>query len=126
MKIGIMSAAFPDLSFAEVLDFLSGNGFRSIEVACWPAGAGKDRKYGGVVHLDVGSLSRTRADEVRGECADKGVEISALGYYPNPLDDDLEHRGRVVAHLKQVILGAEKLEVGIVGRRTSTGTSRSS
>ena len=37
MKIGIMSVAFPRLSFAQVLDFLSGNGFGSIEVACWPA-----------------------------------------------------------------------------------------
>ncbi len=118
MKIGIMSAALPSLSFAQVLEFLSGNSFGSIEVACWPAGAGKDRKYGGVAHIDVESLSRTRADEIRGECAAKGVEISALGYYPNALDEDLEHRDRVIAHLKQVILAAEKLSVGIVGTFT--------
>ena len=118
MKIGIMSAAFPSLSFTQVLEFLSGNGFRSIEVACWPAGAGKDRKYGGVAHIDVESLSRTRADEIRGECAARAVEISALGYYPNPLDEDLAHRERVIAHLKQVILAAEMLRVGIVGTFT--------
>jgi sugar phosphate isomerase/epimerase len=40
MKIGIMSAAFPGLSFARVLEFLSSNIFGSIEVACWPAEAG--------------------------------------------------------------------------------------
>jgi sugar phosphate isomerase/epimerase len=115
MKIGIMSAAFPSLSLAQVLEFLSENDFGSIEVACWPAGAGKDRKYGGVVHIDVGALSRTRVDEIKGQCSAKGVELSALGYYPNPLHDDPEHRQRVIAHLKQVILGAEKLGVEIVG-----------
>ena len=118
MKIGIMSAAFPSLTFAHVLEFLSANGFGSIEVACWPAGAGRDRKYGGVAHIDVESLSRARADEIRGECAARGVEISALGYYPNPLDEDLEHRRRVIAHLKQVILAAEMLEVDTVGTFT--------
>jgi sugar phosphate isomerase/epimerase len=118
MKIGIMSAAFPTLSFAQVLDFLSDHGFASVEAACWPAGAGRDRKYGGVVHIDVDSLDRSRAEQIRADCAAKGVELSALGYYPNALDDDLEHRGRVIAHLKQVILGAEKLGVGIVGTFT--------
>jgi sugar phosphate isomerase/epimerase len=47
MKIGVMSAAFPSLNFEQLLDFLSSNGFNSVEVACWPAGDEKDRKYGG-------------------------------------------------------------------------------
>ena len=89
MKIGIMSAAFPSLDFEEVLSFLSENGFGSVELACWPAGDGKDRKYGGVVHIDVDSLSSTNVDEIKGRSREKGIEISALGYYPNPLHDDL-------------------------------------
>ena len=118
MKIGIMSAAFPSLSFEQLLDFLSANGFGSVEVACWPAGSGKDRKYGGVVHIDVDDLSPARIDEIKGLCNQKGVELSALGYYPNALHEDPDHRKRVVDHLKAVILGAEKLGVGLVGTFT--------
>ena len=118
MKIGVMSAAFPSLNFTQLLDFLSANGFGSVEVACWPAGSGKDRKYGGVVHIDVNALSAARVDEIKGSCREKGVELSALGYYPNALHDDPQHRKRVVDHLKAVILGAEKLGVGVVGTFT--------
>ena len=56
MKIGIMTAAFPDLSLDELTTWASQNGFKTLEVACWPAGGGEDRKYGGVVHIDVDSL----------------------------------------------------------------------
>jgi sugar phosphate isomerase/epimerase len=118
MKIGIMSAAFPALSFEQVVDFLSENEFGSVEVACWPAGADKDRKYGGVVHIDVDSLAASRVDEIKGLSREKGIEISALGYYPNALHEDPEHRQRVVSHLKKVILAAEKLAVGLVGTFT--------
>lgn len=123
MKIGIMSAAFPTLSFEQVLDFLSTNGFGSVEVACWPAGAGKDRKYGGVVHIDVETLSTTRVDEIKGLSQEKGIEISVLGYYANTLHDDPDHRQHVIDHLKKVIVGAEKLGVGVVGTFTGRPAS---
>jgi hypothetical protein len=38
MKIGIMSAAFPSLSLAQVLEFLSGNGFGSLKSPAGPPG----------------------------------------------------------------------------------------
>lgn len=115
MKIGVMSAAFPNLSLEEAATWASENGFEMLEVCCWPAGEGKDRKYGGVVHIDVDSLTPTKASEINGMLAEKGLEISALGYYPNPLHPDLEHREHVIAHLKKVIVGAEMLGVDIVG-----------
>jgi sugar phosphate isomerase/epimerase len=40
---------------------------------------------------------------------ERGVGLSALGYYPNPLDPDLEVAKKCTAHLKKVILAAEKL-----------------
>lgn len=115
MKIGIMTPAFPTLTLDKVLDFAAENGFQSLEVACWPAGEEKDRKYGGVVHIDVNSLSPAKVDEIKGKFADKGVELSVLGYYPNTLHDDPQHREHVINHLKKVIVGAETLGVGIVG-----------
>jgi len=115
MKIGVMSAAFPNLSLEELATWASNSGFEMLEIACWPAGEGKDRKYGGVVHIDVASLTPTKASAINGMLTKKGLEISALGYYPNPLHPDLEHREHVIAHLKKVIIGAEMLGVDIVG-----------
>jgi sugar phosphate isomerase/epimerase len=46
---------------------------------------------------------------------DFGLLISALGYYPNPLHPDPEHRNIVITHLKKVIDAAALLEVPIVG-----------
>ena len=115
MKIGVMTAAFPNLSLEELATWASDSGFEMLEIACWPSGEGKDRKYGGVVHIDVDSLTPAKASDTNGMLADKGQEISSLGYYPNPLHPDLAHRERVVGHLKKVIVGAEMLGVDIVG-----------
>jgi sugar phosphate isomerase/epimerase len=67
------------------------------------------------VHIDVDSLSPAKADQINDMLSSKGLAISALGYYPNPLHPDPAHREHVIAHLKKVILGAEMLGVGIVG-----------
>ncbi len=115
MKIGVMTAAFPNLSLQEVATWASDSGFEMLEIACWPAGEERDRKYGGVVHIDVDSLTPARASEINDMLAAKGLEISSLGYYPNPLHPDLEHRKHVIAHLKKVIVGAETLGVDILG-----------
>ncbi len=115
MKIGVMTAAFPDLSLEELATWAADSGFEMLEIACWPAGEAKDRKYGGVVHIDVDSLTPDEASEINGMLAEKGLEISSLGYYPNPLHPDLAHREHVIAHLKKVIVGAEMLGVDIVG-----------
>jgi sugar phosphate isomerase/epimerase len=115
MKLGVMSAAFPNMSLNELATWASESDFQMLEIACWPSGEDKDRKYGGVVHIDVDSLTSLRASEINGMMAEKGLEISSLGYYPNPLHPDLDHREHVINHLKKVIVGAETLGVGIVG-----------
>jgi len=115
MKIGVMSAAFPKWSLEKLATWASESGFQMLEIACWPAGEAKDRKYGGVVHIDVDALTPATASEINAMLSEKGLEISALGYYPNPLHPDPAHREHVIAHLKKVIVGAEMLGVGIVG-----------
>ena len=115
MKIGVMSAAFPNMSLEDLATWAADSGFEMLELACWPAGEGKDRKYGGVVHIDVDALTPGKASEINGMLEEKGLEISSLGYYPNPLHPDLEHREHVIAHLKKVIVGAETLGVGVLG-----------
>ena len=114
MKLGLMSAALPNLSLRELAESAAESGFEMLEIACWPPGKA-DRRYAGVTHIDVTEFDKGKASEVREILHSNGLEISSLGYYPNPLYPDLEHRKLVAEHLKKVILAAELLEVPIVG-----------
>ncbi len=108
MKLGFVSAIVPELSLDKVLDLARADGFACVEVMCWPVGKA-ERKYAGVTHIDVTGLTRTRADDVNALCAKHRVSLSALGYYPNPLDPNPEVARRAVTHLRRVITTAEKL-----------------
>src|SRR6185437_4175442 len=55
----------------------------------------------------------------------KGIEISALGYYPNPIHPDPEHRAAVVGHLEKVIDAAPRLGVGTVTTFAGNDKARS-
>lgn len=114
MKLGLMSAALPQLSFDELVAWLSKNGFGMIEVACWPKGKA-ERRYAGVTHIDVAKLKKKDVKSIHGTLDKYGIQISSLGYYPNPLHPDLEHRQQVIEHLQKVIVAAELLNVPIVG-----------
>ena len=108
MKLGFVSAILPELSLEQVLQFAAAERFACIEVMCWPVGRA-DRKYAGVTHIDVTRLSGAQARDVNALCARYAVGISALGYYPNPLDPDPVSAKRCVEHLKKVIVAAERL-----------------
>jgi sugar phosphate isomerase/epimerase len=114
MRLGLLTAAFPDTPLNEVADWAAGNGFAVLEVACWPRAEGPSRRYAGVSHIDCVGLTDDGAKEIVGDLAARGVEISALGYYPNPLHPDLEHRAEVIAHLGHVFAAAERLGVPVV------------
>ncbi len=114
MKLGLMTAAFPGQSLEQVASWASGNGFEMLEIACWPVGKA-DRRYAGVTTIDVTDLTATGAGGVLATMQKHQLEISSLGYYPNPLHPDPEHRELVIGHLKKVILAAELLKVPIVG-----------
>jgi sugar phosphate isomerase/epimerase len=112
VKLGLLTAAFPDLTLEQVAFWAAGNGFEMLEVACWPAGGGEQRRYAGVSHVDVDSFD---ADEVRAIVERHGLGISALAYYPNNLHPDDAHREEVNGHLRKVIDAAQRLGVPIVG-----------
>jgi sugar phosphate isomerase/epimerase len=112
VKLGLLTAAFPDRSLEEVAAWAAANGFQALEIACWPAAGAERRRYGGVSHIDVDALD---ADAVHATLERHGLEISALAYYPNNLDPDDERRAHANAHLRKVVDAAEALGVGIVG-----------
>lgn len=113
MKLGFVSAILPDQSFEYVVDFASRNGFKSVEVMCWPLGKA-ERRYAGVTHIDVDTLDKAKAASIKKMLADKNVEISALGYYPNPLDPDIASRNKYIGHIKKLISAAPMLGVDTV------------
>jgi sugar phosphate isomerase/epimerase len=98
----------------EVAGWAAANGFESLEIACWPAGTGEARRYAGTSHIDVANLSADGARELVDEIAGKGLAISGLGYYPNPLHPDPAHRATVIDHLKHVITAASAMGVPLV------------
>ncbi len=123
MKLGFLTAPFPETPLMEVADWTAANGMSALEVACWPASGGEARRYAGTSHINVDGLTKAQGSEIMGALADKGIEISGLGYYPNPLHADADHRDEVIGHLKKVISAAGVMGVGVVN--TFVGGDRS-
>lgn len=126
MKLGIVSAIFDQSNFEEMIDIVSDTGLECVEVACWPKGKA-ERRYAGVSHIDTKNLTTEKAQEILAYCKTKQVEISALAYYPNPLDENLEKRQEVIDHLYTLIDAAKLLGVSLVttflGRMPSKSVS---
>ena len=114
MKLGFFTAALPDSTLEQAAQWGAENDFQAIEIACWPPQKAT-RRYAGVTHFDVSNLDKKKAKEIRKMLDGYGLTVSSLGYYPNPLHPEAEHREIVIAHLKKVIEGAALLEVPIVG-----------
>jgi len=113
MQLGFVSAILHDLRLEDVFAFAADLGFGCVELMCWPPG-GADRRYAGVTHVDVTRLDDQQAARIHDLTKAHRVAISGLGYYPNPLDPDAEHRRVVIEHLKKVISAARRLDVGVV------------
>jgi sugar phosphate isomerase/epimerase len=98
MKLGFVSAILADQTLDQVLDFAATEGFNCVELMCWPKGKA-ERRY---------------ADEIKGKVADRGLTISGLGYYPNPLVADHEEAQVYIDHLGKLFQAAPKLGVKVV------------
>ncbi|HAY80399.1 MAG TPA: AP endonuclease [Planctomycetaceae bacterium] len=110
MKLGFVSAILPDLSLEEVLRFAADTGYSCVEVMCWPPSKA-ERRYAGITHIDCTSFDEAQADAVRALCAETGVAISGLGYYPNPLAPDHEEATLATQHIQRVIDACQLLGI---------------
>ena len=108
MKLGFVSAILPELSLASVMNLASEIGYDCVEVMCWPKGTA-ERRYAGVTHIDATRLDDHEIDEIHQLIAKTGVEISGLGYYPNPLTPDEEEAKTSTDHIKALILAAQSM-----------------
>ena len=114
MKLGLLTAPFPDTPLEEIADWAAANGFESLEICCWPKSEGAARRYAGICHIDVDGFTQEQAGDVNAMLASKGLTVSGLGYYPNPLHPDADHRELVQGHIKKVISAAAKMGVPVV------------
>ncbi|MGR3483723.1 MAG: sugar phosphate isomerase/epimerase family protein [Paracoccaceae bacterium] len=112
MKLGILTAPFEDAQLADVAAWAGAEGFEALEVACWPPAGADRRRYAGTSHVDVRDMTAARGSEITGMLADRGLTISGLAYYPNPLHPETGEGA--VAHLRDVIAAAGIMGVGVV------------
>ncbi len=110
INLGFVSAILADQTFEKVMSFAAKTGYSCVEIMCWPVGKA-ERRYAGVTHIDVADLSKKKVDEIHDTLERKGVNISGLGYYPNPLEADKKNASRYVAHIKKVIDAARRLGI---------------
>ncbi len=122
MKLGFLSAILGEYTLEQVLQFAQAQGFHAIEAACWPSGKA-ERRYAGVSHIDISHMTEQLAEETKALFAQHKVELSAVGYYPNPLHPDKATSNAAVAHLYKCIDGAALLGVNLVN--TFIGKDRS-
>lgn len=113
MKFGLLTAICDGMTFEEVVDFAAENQLECLEVACWPQG-GAQRRYAGVSHIDVANLTEEKAAYIKKYCEEKGVEISSLAYYPNPLDPDEEKRKGYIEHIYKLMDASVMLGVNMI------------
>jgi len=122
VKLGLLTAAFPDLTLEEVARWAHESGFDALEIACWPSSGGEGRRYAGVSHVDVEDFD---PKAVRRLLSRFNLEISSLAYYPNNLDPDAEAREAANGHLRRVIEAAQRLDVEVVGTFVGRDQNRS-
>lgn len=113
MKLGFVSAILGEWTFEEMIDTAAAMGFQCVEVACWPKGRA-ERRYAGVSHIDVADLTKEKAEYIINYCKERNVDISALAFYPNVMEEDEEKRQANISHLKKVIDASAVLGVHLV------------
>lgn len=124
MKLGFVSAILPEFSFEELIHFASEQKFACVEVCCWPLGKA-ERRYAGVTHIDVETLNNQSTGYIQKILIEKKVGISALGYYPNPLDANKEKSDFYVSHIKKVIEASARLGINKINTFIGKDSSKS-
>lgn len=112
MYLGFLTGCLNGMPLKEKAKWASENGFKALEVSCWPRV--NDRDYSGS-DIDVQNLTKEEAEKIKAYFKEYGLTISSLAYYDNNLDRDLEKRAYINNHFKKVVDAAVLLEVPAVG-----------
>lgn len=112
MDLGFLTVCLSDMKLKDKAKWACENGFKFLEVACWPRE--NDRDYSSS-DIDVKKLTEKSAEEIKSYFKEYGLGISSLAYYDNNLDRDPDKRSFVNNHLKKCIDAAVMLDVPMVG-----------
>jgi sugar phosphate isomerase/epimerase len=113
MKLGLVSAILPGFTFEELMDYAAETGFGCVEICCWPVGKAV-RRYAGVTHIDINNMDEDRMEYYNNYAKSCGVEISSLGYYPNPMDPDPQTAKAAQDHIIKLIDASAKMGIHVV------------
>jgi sugar phosphate isomerase/epimerase len=111
LKLGFVSAILADFGFEHVVNFAQKNEFQCVEMMCWPGDSGDSRRYAGVSHIDVEKMD---VSYIKHYIAERGISISGLGYYPNPMDPDPKKSEYYIEHIKKIIRACNALGVPVM------------
>jgi sugar phosphate isomerase/epimerase len=111
LDLGFVSAILPNKNLDEVIAFAQKEQFACVEVMCWPSENADTRRYAGVSHISVDALSSDELLRLKDKLANQPVKVSALGYYPNPLDPDEKQASFYRNHIKKIIKAASVLGI---------------
>lgn len=112
MYLGFLTVCLGNMPLKEKAKWASENGFKALEVACWPRN--NDRDYASS-DIDVAKLTQEEADEIKAYMKEYGLTISSLAYYDNNLHNNLERRAFINNHFKKCVDAAVMLGVPAVG-----------
>jgi sugar phosphate isomerase/epimerase len=112
MYLGFLTVCLGNIPLKEKAKWASENGFKALELACWPKE--NDRDYSSS-DVDVANITQKEADEIKAYFKEYGLKISSLAYYDNNLDCDLKKREFNNNHVKKCMDAAVMLETPLVG-----------
>ena len=84
----------------DIAQFAQDTGFTSIELSAWPQSS-----------LNADEITDERIKEIRADLDNRGIEISALGYYPNYLAADKDEAAEYQRYFRKVMQLADRMEV---------------
>ncbi len=122
MHLGLLTVCLGNRTLQEKAQWARDNGFKALEVACWPRNNTRDYASS---DIDVNHLSQQQADEIKTYLKGLGLTISSLAYYDNNLDRDVAKRALINGHLRKCIDAAEMLGVPLVGTFVGRNSNRS-
>lgn len=112
MNIGFLTVCLGNMPLKEKAKWASRNGFKELEIACWPKVTGRDYSS---CDIDVAALRVEEADSIKSYLKEYGLIISSLAYYDNNLDCNLGKRAFINNHVKKCIDAAVMLGAPMVG-----------
>jgi len=112
MYLGFLASCLKNLNLREKAKWASENGFKTLEVSCWPKE--NDRDYSSC-DIDVENLTQQEAKKIKDYFKEYDLKISSIAYYDNNLDSDLNKRAFINNHVKRCIDAAVMLDVPSVG-----------